>query len=206
LNQRVKKTVNNVVTTSFFTSNWQELESKTGRETTVYVWGTRYIDDLIFRDKGSKRLYSLADPNWNVIATVNSSGTVQERMRYDVFGKVTWLDAAFGSKAVSGFAWSRTFTGQVLDAEAGLMLYRMRHYHTGLGRFVQRDPIGYEAGDVSLYRHVGIMPFVFADVFCLQKTGQERCDEWLAANPASPMHNNLGFVTYPFSSGHFFCW
>jgi RHS repeat-associated protein len=76
-------------------------------------------------------------------------------MRYDAFGKVTWLDSAFATKANSAYNWNRTFTGQVLDAETGLMLYRNRFYHTGLGRFVQRDPIGYEANDVSLYRYVG---------------------------------------------------
>jgi hypothetical protein len=28
-------------------------------------------------------------------------------------------------------------------------------YHPGLGRFVSRDPIGFEAGDANLYRYVG---------------------------------------------------
>jgi RHS repeat-associated protein len=155
LNQRVKKTVGSTVTTSFFNRNWQELESKTGSETTVFIWGLRYVDDLVLREKGTEKLYSLADPNWNVAAITNTSGTIQERMRYDAFGKVTWLDAAFNAKANSGFAWNRTFTGQVLDSETGLMLYRNRFYHTGLGRFVQRDPIGYAAEDLSLYRYVG---------------------------------------------------
>jgi len=151
-NQRIKKTAGNAVTTSFFNENWQELESITAGQVTSFVWGVRYIDDLILREKGVERLYSLADPNWNVVATTNAAGVVQERMKYDAFGKVTWLDAAFAEKANSGFAWNRTFTGQVLDNETGLMLYRNRYYHTGLGRFVSRDPIGYEAGDINIYR------------------------------------------------------
>ena len=45
------------------------------------------------------------------------------------------------------------------------MLYRNRFYHTGLGRFVQRDPIGYRAGDVSLYRYVENVPITYFDPF-----------------------------------------
>jgi RHS repeat-associated protein len=165
LNQRVKKTTGTTVTTSFFNQNWQELETSEPQsgDCVSFIWGLRYIDDLVLREKGSERLYSLADPNWNVVATVNATGTVQERMRYDAFGKVTWLDAAFNAKANSAYGWNRTFTGQVLDAETGLMLYRNRFYHTGLGRFVQRDPIGYEAKDENLYRYVENMPCIYTD-------------------------------------------
>ena len=155
LNQRIKKTAGSVVTTSFFNEDWQELESVTNNQLTAYVWGKRYVDDLVLRDNGSERLYSLADPNWNVVATTDASGVVQERMKYDAFGKVTWLDASFATKANSNYVWNRTFTGQVLDAETGLMLYRGRYYHTGLGRFINRDPIEYLAGDTNLYRYVG---------------------------------------------------
>jgi RHS repeat-associated protein len=162
-NHRVRKTVDSVVTTSFFSDEWQELESVTSGQTTVFVWGLRYIDDLVCRERGGERLYSLADPNWNVVAITDDSGTVVERMRYDAFGKVTWLDAAFATKANSAYAWNRTFTGQVLDSETGLMLYRNRFYHTGLGRFITRDPIGYEAGDSSLYRYLGNRPIDLLD-------------------------------------------
>jgi RHS repeat-associated protein len=111
----------------------------------------------------------LADPNWNVIALVDASGTVVERMKYDAFGKVTWLDATFTAKTNSDYAWNRTFTGQVLDSETGLMLYRMRYYHTGVGRFVSRDPIGYLAGDANIFRLLSNNPLTTTDVWGLQK-------------------------------------
>jgi len=38
------------------------------------------------------------------------------------------------------------FTGRRLDLESGLMQYRNRYYHTGLGRFISRDPEGYGDG------------------------------------------------------------
>jgi RHS repeat-associated protein len=188
LNQRVKKTTGTTVTTSFFNQNWQELESKTGNDITIFIWGLRYVDDLVLREKGTEKLYSLADPNWNVVAITNAAGVVQERMRYDAFGKVTWLDAAFATKANSGFAWNRTFTGQVLDAETGLMLYRNRFYHTGLGRFVQRDPIGYEANDVSLYRYVENMPNVYTDPMGFMKP-----DHLMPGQPDNPHGRRPGW-------------
>jgi RHS repeat-associated protein len=224
LNQRIKKTVNNVETKLFFNENWQEIESatnnqvtnyvwglryiddlilrekgeerlysladpnwnivaicdttgdiqerynynafgkrnifdedftaKSGSEVTSYVWGLRYIDDLVLREKGEERLYSLADPNWNVIAICDSVGNIQERYTYDAFGKQNIFDADFITKAGTTFNWNRAFTGQVLDSETGLMLYRERFYLTRLGCFVSRDPIGYSTGDFSLYRYV----------------------------------------------------
>jgi len=123
------------------------------------------------RDKGQERLYSLSDPNWNVVAITNASGTVQERMRYDAFGKVTWLDAAFAVKAGTGFVWNRAFTGQVLDGETGLMVYRERPYTVDFGRFTSRDPVGYRAGDVSLYRYVGNRITIYFDPFGLKVFG-----------------------------------
>ena len=153
--------------TSFFNSRWQELESVTSGTTSVYVWGSRYIDDLILRDRAEVRLYSLADPNWNVVALTDAAGAVQERMRYDAFGKITWLTATFGPKVSSGFAWNRAFTGQVLDTETDLMLYRNRHYHTGLGRFITRDPIGYEEDSANFYRYIFNFPTNTTDKFGL---------------------------------------
>ena len=171
-NHRVKKVVGATVTTSFFDEQWRELESAGGEGTAVYVWGLRYLDDLLFREKaGAVKLYVFADSNWNAAALAIRGAAIgcyiAERMSYDAFGKVNWLDANFGTKTNSGYNWNRTFTGQVLDAETGLMLYRNRYYHPTLGRFVSRDPIGYEANDVSLYRYVGNRTTIGFDVYGL---------------------------------------
>jgi RHS repeat-associated protein len=99
-------------------------------------------------------LYSLADSNWNVIAICDATGNVQERYTYDAFGKLNVFDSDFTAKAGTDFNWNRVFTGQVIDIETGLMLYRNRYYHTELGRFVNRDPIKYGGKDNNLYRYV----------------------------------------------------
>jgi RHS repeat-associated protein len=172
LNQRLKKTVGSTVTKSFFNENWQEIESVTNNQVTSYVWGLRYIDDLVLREKGEERLYSLADPNWNVIAICDSTGSVVERMKYDAFGKITRLNNNFGTKNGSDYAWNRTFTGQVFDLETELMLYRNRYYHTGLGRFTTIDPIKYEAGDENLYRYCENIPVQSWDSYGYSRNGK----------------------------------
>jgi RHS repeat-associated protein len=80
---------------------------------------------------------------------------------------VSWLDAVYGAKASSDYSWNRTFTGQVLDVETGLMLYRNRYYHSSLGRFITRDPINYKANDLNVYRYCFNLPLIKLDIFGL---------------------------------------
>ena len=166
-NHRIKTTVGTTVTLKYFNQNWQEVESVTNNVATTYIYGLRYIDDIICRTTGSETLYALQDPNWNVCALVNASGVVQERMTYDSFGKPAFRNANFTAKTASSYNWTKTFTGQVYDSETGLMLYRNRYYHPALGRFITRDPIGYDASDVNLYRYVHNQCLDFVDFFGL---------------------------------------
>jgi RHS repeat-associated protein len=168
LNQRIKKTVGTTVTKSFFNENWQEVESVTNEQITSYVWGLRYIDDLILREKDEERLYSLADPNWNVVAICDATGNIQERYTYDVFGKRKVFDENFTAKTDTEFNWNRAFTGQVLDSETGLMLYRERYYDVVFGRFISCDPLEYWTGDINLYRYVLNSPSIFCDSYGLE--------------------------------------
>jgi RHS repeat-associated protein len=183
LNQRIKKTTGSTVTQSFFNENWQELESVTNNQVTNYVWGLRYVDDLVCRTIGTEILYSIADSNWNVIAICDNIGDIQERYTYNAFGKRNVYNAIFVAQIESAFNWNRAFTGQVLDSETGLMLYRNRYYHVELGRFVNRDPIGYDAGDGNLYRYVSNSPLNDLDSYGLQETLYTRsCDRYYGSS------------------------
>jgi len=78
---------------------------------------------------------------------------VIERYRYDAAacpersrrGACTVLDADGSADAdgISDVLNPYTFTGRRLDLESGLMQYRNRYYHIGLGRFISWDPEGY---------------------------------------------------------------
>jgi len=59
------------------------------------------------------------------------------------------------------------FTGREWIAEVGLYDYRNRVYSAELGRFIQTDPIRFDAGDVNLYRYVGNRSNILNDPFGL---------------------------------------
>ena len=60
------------------------------------------------------------------------------------------------------------FTGRRYDSEAGLYYYRARYYSPYIGRFIQTDPIGYEAG-LNLYTYCGNNPLNWLDPLGLDK-------------------------------------
>ena len=96
-----------------------------------------------------------------------------ERYDYDPYGKtyVEYWDATAGGGAG---AWIRTadaashfgnpfmWTSQRYDQTVGLYHFPFRSYSPELGRWLQRDPLGYVDG-VSLYQYVGSHPTMFAD-------------------------------------------
>ena len=75
------------------------------------------------------------------------SGAVIERYEYDVYGKPTIYNSAFGqSYNNSQHGNSYLFTGRRIDILDGSSLttyyYRARCYNPKTGRFLARDPLG----------------------------------------------------------------
>ena len=104
-----------------------------------------------------------------------------ERYDYDPYGKtyVEYWDAT----AVGGAgAWVRTadaashfgnpfmWTSQRYDQTVGLYHFPFRSYSPELGRWMQRDPLGYVDG-VSLYQYVGSHPTMLGDPLGLAPHG-----------------------------------
>jgi RHS repeat-associated protein len=141
----------------YYSDQWQILEERLNSSTTAdkrFVWGLRYIDDLILRDHGGTRHYVLHD-YFNVTAIVNTSGTVQERYGYDAFGAVRFLNASFGS-ASSSYTWETLYGAYRYDSNTGLYQVRHRYLHPQLGRWTKRDPFG-ERGFATTH-HRAISP------------------------------------------------
>ena len=146
----------------YYSSAWQVLEERVGTSTNAqrqFVWGLRYIDNLVLRDRDTtgggtlnERLYALQDPNWNVVGLSDSSGNTQERYSYDAYGMPTFLTAAFGSRSSSSYAWETLFAGYRYDADTGLYLARNRILDPRTGSWAQRDPAGYPDG-MSSYEY-----------------------------------------------------
>ncbi len=112
------------------------------------------------RDASGNDHYYLQDANFNVTAVTDNTGAVKERYAYTPYGEVTILDADFSADSdnKSDISNEHLYTGRRLDPETGLQLNRNRFYAAGLGRWVNRDPIGYEGGGYNLYEYVNGMP------------------------------------------------
>jgi RHS repeat-associated protein len=135
-----------------------------------------YVDALILRDRDTdgngsldERLWVQQDANWNVTAVVDGTGVVQERYAYDPFGQATMLTPSYGSRSGSSYGWVYLHQGLRYEAAVGLYDNRMRWYSPSAGRFVTTDPLGFGAGDVSLYRYVGNGPVSWIDPDGLQE-------------------------------------
>jgi RHS repeat-associated protein/uncharacterized repeat protein (TIGR01451 family) len=99
------------------------------------------IDDKLRQTSGSTGpLYFLQDHLGSTIGLSDSTGSVTERERYEVFG--------FGS----GSAFTRYgYTGRELDADTGLLYYRARWYDPQQARFLAEDPAGLAGGSANGY-------------------------------------------------------
>ncbi|MGL4514554.1 MAG: RHS repeat-associated core domain-containing protein [Lacipirellulaceae bacterium] len=98
-----------------------------------------------------ERLYAPQDAQYNVVALVTPAGTPVERFHYTAYGESRALTPSDGARTASLYDWRIRYTGRELDLETGLQINRHRYYHPTLGRWVRRDPIGYDGGDSNLY-------------------------------------------------------
>jgi RHS repeat-associated protein len=172
-------------TRDFYQSlSWQVLEERvSGTPERQYVWGLRYIDDLILRDRSNggtlnERLYALQDANWNMVAVCDTSGNVNQRFAYSAYGVCSPLNPDFTTYSGTNYDWTVLYTGRELDYGSGLNFYRMRYQHPLLGVFVSRDPIrlpphSYSYGDDSPLSNVdpsGLLTSIEAMVrACMEK-------------------------------------
>jgi len=146
---RGRRIVKNTTATSetrhfYYTNDWQDIEERVGTATTMdkqYVWGARYIDELVCRDDATpQRLYAMQDANFNLTSIANASGGVVERYLFDPYGIRTIMNASWGVISSSGYKWSIEHQGLMEDVESGLINVRARCINSVVGLFCQREP------------------------------------------------------------------
>ncbi len=162
VNRRVSTTASSTTTDLYYSAEWQVLEEQIdGNTTTQYVWSAVDVDAMVTRDRDTdgngtldERLWVQQDGNFNVTALTDNNGNVVERYAYDPFGVSTTYDANWNVRSAgTAYSWVYSYQGGRFNAIAGLYNFRFRDYSASLGRWVQRDPIGYKARDVNLNRH-----------------------------------------------------
>lgn len=113
-----------------------------------FVPGKTADDPIVWYEGAgtANRRWLHVDHQGSVIAVTDASGLVGIN-RYDEYGK-----------PATGNIGRYQYTGQLWMPELGLHSYKARVYHSGLGRFLQPDPLGFEGGDMNLYAYVGNDP------------------------------------------------
>jgi RHS repeat-associated protein len=117
-------------------------------------------DEILYRYSNSYgHLRYHLDRMGHVAFLLDNNGTVREKYTYDAFGLPAISDADGGNPRSSSWYGNRfMFAGREWIPELHLYDYRNRFYHPLLGRFLQADPKGFDAGDMNLFRYVGDDP------------------------------------------------
>lgn len=92
------------------------------------------------------------DKTGNTLALTDTTGQVVGAFAYDAYGKVV----ARSGSARTPFTYVGAYG--VMEGAENLFFMRHRYYDAVTGRFIQRDPIGFEGGQSNLYMYVGNNP------------------------------------------------
>jgi RHS repeat-associated protein len=150
----------------YYNENWQVVEQRKDGDanpSSQYYWHPYYIDALAFRiydatltGTDSVIHYYVHDANFNVTAILDDTADVLERYQYMPYGEVTFLEPDFDVAASQSSQHGNThlYTGRERDPETARQLNRHRFYAPYMGRWLSRDPMGYEGSEHNLYEYV----------------------------------------------------
>jgi len=111
--------------------------------------------------------YYLKDILGSTVALTDTDGNVVERYFYEPYG-TTIISDGDGSNTRTSSAYGNPFmwTGQRYDSTNNLYHFWARTYSPVLGRWLQRDPLGYVDG-LNLYQYVHSNPVRYIDPYGL---------------------------------------
>jgi RHS repeat-associated protein len=162
-NKVVSRTLNGT-TRYFIYDGWSLIAeyNSTGDLVKSYVHGAR-IDEILVQTQGSTDAFYHHDALGSTVLLTNASGNIVRSYEYDMFGQVSNPPSVDNLFSADPYANRFLYTGREFLKEVNLYDYRNRVYSAELGRFLQSDPIRFDAGDVNLYRYVFNSPTVFID-------------------------------------------
>ncbi len=103
------------------------------------------IDEPIAVTKGGSTFFYHQDGLGSVTDLTDSAGATAKSYSYDAYGNILESPGTVDQPY--------TYTGREFDSESGLSYYRARYYDPSTGRFLQKDPIGFNGGDFTLYAY-----------------------------------------------------
>ena len=131
-------------------------------------WGYRIYgpgpDEVLWLyDSRVANLRVHTDMRGNVTFLLDGSGNGIERYTYDAFGTPTITDWYGNVRSQSAYGNRFLFQGREWLAELGIYDFRSRMYRPALGRFLQKDPLGFGGEDTNLFRYCGGDPINQSD-------------------------------------------
>jgi RHS repeat-associated protein len=154
LGRCLKRTTNGAATILVY-DGWKALAEWAGDGSwwayRIYGAGPDEVLWLYDSRVGYARVHS--DMHGNVTFLLDASGNGVERYTYDAFGQPTIHDWYGGVRSASAYGNRFLFQGREWIAELGIYDFRFRDYQPQLGRFLQKDPLGFRGGDANLFRY-----------------------------------------------------
>ena len=132
----------------------QEIANDGGATTRTFYTHGQGIDEPLAMERNGNYYYYHADGLGSITTITDANRNVVQSYSYDSFGML---------KPSTSFRNSYTYTAREWDRETGLLFLRNRYYDPMEGRFVSKDPIGFEGGDVNLYGYVKNNPIKYKD-------------------------------------------
>jgi RHS repeat-associated protein len=165
--RRVSKTVGGQ-TTVYVYDGWRAIAEYAGGASPAspernFVFGAA-LDEVLVMATGGHTYYYHDDDLLSVQAITDETGALVETYRYDPYGKQVVMTGAGPVGSASTIGNPYMYTGQRADGETGLFYYKNRYYSAVEGRFVGRDPVGYEGSTSgNLYEYARGAPTVCGD-------------------------------------------
>lgn len=166
LNRRIQKTVVSTgSTTNYYYCGDQAIEERDANDAVLatYIFGIS-VDDVLQMQRDGNTYYCHKNHLGSVVALTDGSSNLVERYEYDPYGQSFFFDANSNAMSQSVLGNSILFTGRDYDVETGAYYYRTRTMHSGLGRFMQHDPLIYR-DSYCLYQYVIDNPIKYLDSY-----------------------------------------
>ncbi len=166
-NRVVERQVNAAITYLIY-DGWNLIEERdsNGNVLATYIHGV-LSDEMLSKTASGATVYYHTNALGSVTDLTSSTGAVIEKYKYDIYGKPAISNGSGSPLTVSAYGNRFMFTGREFLVEVSLYDYRNRMYSADLGRFLQRDPIGFDGGDVNIYRYCDNNVVNWIDLFGL---------------------------------------
>jgi RHS repeat-associated protein len=171
------------------------------------VLTTLYYDDaglLVALERGGSRFYVATDQVGTPRRVTDATGQALKVLEYDAFGNLV-ADSAPAFDLPIGFA------GGLVDPLTGLTRFGFRDYDPAAGRWMARDPVGFEGGQGNLYAYADGDPINLRDplgLWCVGASGYvgigggaKLCCTWKGCSVCAEVGFGLGAKVQAGSGG-----